>query len=320
MKAVLQRAAETIRQADRIVLASHINPDGDTIGSSLALTHVLRQMGKVAVPLSHHGVPEIYRWLPGQEWIARNVEERDFDLAIVCDTGTVDRIGEAREPVEAAPRSLCIDHHVTEGNFGQIRVVNAKAAATGELVYTLLKEMGIAPNRAVADCLMCAIITDTGVFRFPNVTPETLRIAAELMEFGASPSEINEIVFENRSLAGLKLLGRALEALQLSSDGQIAWSVLSEQDFLDCGASPEDTEGIVNHVRAARGVQVGVLLHQIPGKRVRVNLRSRNGYDVRRVAEAFGGGGHTLAAGCSLEPPLQEAESKVLIEVKRWMA
>jgi len=319
MKRILRQAAEAIHRANRIVLASHINPDGDTLGSSLALTHAFRRMGKTAVPLSHDGVPEIYRWLPGREWVQRETEARDFDLAIVCDTGTVDRVGRARPAVESASFSLCVDHHVAEGNFGQIRVVNAKAAATGELVYALLKEMGVDFDRAIADCLLCAIITDTGSFRFMNVTPSTFRISAALMEAGACPATISDLVFESRSVASIRLLGRALESLQVSEDGKIAWAHVRAQDYEEFGATDEETEGIVNHVRAVRNAQVGILFREIPGRKVRISLRARDNYDVNRVAQAFGGGGHMLAAGCSADPPLEEAERRVLAEVKRWM-
>jgi bifunctional oligoribonuclease and PAP phosphatase NrnA len=318
-RATLTQAAEAIRAANKIVLASHINPDGDTLGSSLAIAHALRAMGKLALPLSHDGVPDIYRWMPGQEWVERETEDRDFDLAIVCDTGTADRIGRARPAVESARTSICIDHHVSEGEFGQIRVVDSKAAATGELVYALLQELKVPLNKAVADCLLAAIITDTGSFRYMNVTPNTFRVAGALMRAGACPAAIGELVFENRSYASVKLLGRALDSLKLTHCGRIAWAHVSAQDFEELGATDEETEGIVNHVRAVKTAQVGALFREVPGKKVRISLRARDGYDVNRVAQAFGGGGHKLAAGCSLDPPLDEAERLVVAEIERWM-
>jgi phosphoesterase RecJ-like protein len=319
MTAALKQAAEAIQKAHKIVLASHINPDGDTLGSCLALTHALRAMGKTALPLSHDGVPEIYRWMPGREWFQTETEAHDFDLAIVCDTGAVERVGRARPAVESARLSLCIDHHASEGDFGQIRVVNARAAATGELVYALLRALRAPFSKAIADCLLCAIITDTGSFRFMNVTPNTFRIAGALMRCGACPAAISEIVFESRSLSSVKLLGRALDSLQTSADGRIAWAHIRACDFEELGATDEETEGIVNHVRAVRTAQVGILFREIPGKKVRISLRARNSFDVNRVAQAFGGGGHRAAAGCSLEPPLEEAERKVLAEVAKWL-
>src|SRR5437016_5272514 len=195
MRRSLPLAAEAIRGAQRIVLAAHINPDGDTLGSILALGHALDAMGKEATLLSHDGVPDIYRWMPGQERVLRETSRRDFDLAIVCDTGTVDRIGRAKEAIESAPVSLTVDHHLSEGTFGQIRVVTARASATGELIYALLKELHAPIEKAIADCLLCALITDTGSFKYLNVTSRTFRIAAALMRAGACPSVINELVF-----------------------------------------------------------------------------------------------------------------------------
>jgi bifunctional oligoribonuclease and PAP phosphatase NrnA len=320
MRALLSRTAEAILRANKVVIASHVNPDGDTIGCNLALTHALRALGKSVTSLSSNGVPQIYRWMPGQERILTETNERGFDLAIVVDTGTLDRVGRAREAVESAASALCIDHHPDEGRFGNIRFVDSDAAATGELVYRVIRRLGMAITPDIATCLMCAIVTDTGAFRFMNVKARTLRISAELMRYGAVPADIAELVFESRSVAALKLLGRSLDRLTLTPDGRAAYSALRAADFREMGATDEDTEGIVNHVRAVRGTQVGILFREIEGNQVRVSLRSRVGFDVNRVAGAFGGGGHRLASGCTLDQPTDEAVRAVLAEVARCMA
>ena len=317
MRASLHAAAAALRSANRIVLAAHVNPDGDALGSALALTLALRRMGKTAVPLSHDGVPEIYRWMPGQEWVLPETAERGFDLGILCDTGTLDRVGRARPALESAALTLCIDHHAAEGSFGRLRLVNPKSASTGEIVYSLLRTLGASIDRQIADCLMTAIVTDTGGFRFLNTTPATFRIAGELARYGASPAAVSELVFESRSFASIQLLGRALASLHLEADGRIAWAEVRAADFAELHASDEDTEGIVTHVRAIRGVKVGVLFREIPGKKIRVSLRAREGCDVNAVAAKFGGGGHKLAAGCSLDPPLDRARRLLLDEVER---
>lgn len=316
----LQRAAEALHCANKIVLASHVNPDGDTLGSSLALTHALRALGKTAIPLSHDRVPDILKWMPGSEWVQNDTASRDFDLAVICDTGTAERIGRVRPIVEAAPLTLTIDHHIAEGEFGDIRVVDSHAAATGELVFALLQEMGAPITEAIAQCLLCAIVTDTGSFRYMNVTPTTFHIAAELMDAGACPAAIAELVFDNRSFASLKLMGRALDSMQTTANGRIAWAQIRASDFKELGTTDEDTEGIVTNVRAVSTAQVGVLFREIPGKKVRISLRARDGFDVNKVANVFGGGGHRLAAGCSLDPPLEDVVSKVLAEIERQMA
>lgn len=319
MTGAFERAAQAIQSANSIVLASHVNPDGDTLGSCLALAHALKAAGKTVTLLSHDGVPDILKWMPGQEWVERETPARDFDLAVVCDTGTVERIGRAKPAVEAARQTLTIDHHAAEGEFGEIRIVDSTAAATGELVFTLLTAMGLPLTKPIAQCLLCALVTDTGSFRYMNVTPRTFEIASELMRCGACPAEIAELVFDCRSYASLRLLGRALDSLQTRMEGRIAWAHIRASDFAELGATDEETEGIVTHVRAVRTAQVGAFFREIPRKQVRISLRARDGFDVNRVANVFGGGGHRLAAGCSMPPPLEEAERAVLAEIERQM-
>ncbi len=321
-----KKAALAICAAERVVLAGHVNPDGDTLGCILALAHALRALGKETTVLSADGVPDIYAWLPGAEWVERMTEPRDFDLGIVCDAGALNRIGTSLMPIFAAvPHLIDIDHHVADGPFGDIQILDATAAATAELVWQVIRALARATRRdlatrEVAECLMTGIITDTGSFRFLNVTPRTFLLAAHLQRLGALPAEIAEQVFENRTFASLKLLGRALDSLQTTPDGRVAWARVTAQDFHELGAVDAETEGIVNNVRAVRDAQIGILFREIPGRKVRVSLRARDGADVNKIANAFGGGGHKLAAGCSLEPPLAEAERAVLAETIRQLA
>jgi len=319
-------AARALCSAQRVVLAGHVNPDGDTLGCILALAHVLKELDRDVTVLSSDGVPEIYRWLPGVEWVQTGTERRDFELAIVCDAGALERVGSSvRAVMETAPCLIDIDHHVADGPFGQIRILDATAAATAELVWKLIRAMETLAcrplaTRAVAECLMTGLITDTGSFRFMNVTPRTFELAARLERLGALPAPIAELVFENRSYASVKLLGRALDSLQIVPNGQVAWAHVTAQDFAELNAEDAETEGIVNHVRAIAGVQVGILFREVPGKKVRVSLRARDGADVNKVANVFGGGGHRLAAGCSIEPPLADVEQRVVAETVRQLS
>ncbi|MCS6775614.1 MAG: bifunctional oligoribonuclease/PAP phosphatase NrnA [Chloroherpetonaceae bacterium] len=319
MRRLYQEAARALCAAHRVVLAGHVNPDGDTLGSALALAHLLRAREKDVVVLSADGVPDIYRWLPGADGVQTGTDRRDFDLAVVCDAGALDRVGASVLPVIAsAARLMDIDHHVGDAPFGDLRLLDARAAATSEIVFQLGQLLGPI-TRPVATCLMTGIITDTGSFRFPNTTPRTFQIAARLQRCGAVPAEIFELVFENRSLAGLKLLGRALDRLQVSGDGRVAWTVLTAEDMRALGATDADTEGIVTHVRAVKTAQAGLLFREIPGGKIRVSLRGREGVPVHRIAARFGGGGHPMAAGCSLPPPLSEAVQTLLAEVRRYL-
>ena len=325
MRKQVKAAVAAIDAAHKIVLAGHVNPDGDTLGCVLALAHVLRKAGKDVTAISTDGVPAIYRWMPGTDQIVTGTDRRDFDLAIVCDAGALERIGRSVIPaIESAPLLIDIDHHVADGVFGDIRILDVTAAATAELIWPLIFALGKVwgrdlADKAVADCLMTGLITDTGSFRFLNVTPRTFLLAARLQRLGAVPAPIAELVFENKSYAGVKLLGRALDTMQRTQDGRVAWTHVSAQDFADYDAADADTEGIVNHVRSVEGVQVGILFREVPGKKVRISLRARDGADVNRIANVFGGGGHKLAAGCSAEPPLADVERAVVQETVRQL-
>ncbi len=325
VQAGIEAAVRAIDAAQRIVVTSHVNPDGDALGCVLAMTHILRTLGKDVTPLMADGVPDIYRWMFGSDAVQTYTERQDFELAIVCDAGSIERVGRTvRSVVEAAPVIIDIDHHVADGPFGHIQVLDATAAATAELIWELLLALqnrhgGELATRDIAECLLCGLITDTGSFQYSNVTPRSFELAAHWQRLGASPAMISELVYENRSYASLKALGRALASLQTTPDGRVAWAHVSEQDFADLNADDADTEGIVSHVRAVRGAQIGILFRAVPGKKVRISLRAREGADVNKIARAFGGGGHKLAAGCSLDPPLADVEQQVIAETLRQL-
>jgi phosphoesterase RecJ-like protein len=309
---LLPKAVHTIQEAQKILVVSHINPDGDTLGCLLTLGIVLERLGKTTTLLSADGVPPTLMFLPQVEAVQTTTEERGFDLAIVVDAGELNRVGKSREAVESAATVMDIDHHVTPGAFGEIRLLDAKAAATGEILFDLLHALSVEITPDIAQCLLCALLTDTGSFRYLNVTPRTLQIASVLVEKGGVPNEIAEAVFENKPFAAQKLLGRALDSLARTDDGRIAWAHITQEDFVSFDATDADTEGIVNAVRSVRGTQVAFFLREMPSGKLRVSLRAQPPYDVASVALQFGGGGHHLAAGCTLEGPIADAEARLV--------
>ncbi|MCL4424838.1 MAG: bifunctional oligoribonuclease/PAP phosphatase NrnA, partial [Firmicutes bacterium] len=213
-----------------------------------------------------------------------------------------------------------IDHHGTNAGFGQYNYVDVQAAAVGEQIYELLRSMEVDISPAIATCLYTAIVTDTGSFRYESTRESTFRVAAELVRLGAKPAQVAENAFETRSLSSARLLGRALETLELTPDGKVAWLVISRAALEETGASDEETEGIINYARAIRGVEVGLLFRETGDGKVRVSLRSRHQVDVSRVASHFDGGGHPRAAGCTLSLPLNEAREKVITAVRGALA
>ena len=206
------------------------------------------------------------------------------------------------------------------GYLADIRLLDAKASATAEIVYDILLALGVTLTQDMATCLMCGLLTDTGSFRYNNVTPRTMELGGQMIALGASPNEIAEQVFENKPWGAQKLLGRALDTMQKTSDGAIVWTHVTQNDFADFGATDADTEGVVNAIRMVEGTWAALFLRETPGNRFRVSLRARDGLDVSQVAARFGGGGHRLASGCSLDGPIETAESQLVQAVQEQMA
>ena len=313
----LADAAAAIQASQTIVLACHVNPDGDALGSMLGLALALLPLGKTLTCLSEDGVPAILTFLPGAELVHQTTDQTEFDLALVVDSGDLPRVGSTVQPVIGrARRVVDIDHHVTSGAFGDIRVLDARAASTAEIVYALLLTLQAPITPQIATCLFTGILTDTGSFRFQNVTPNTLTVAAALLEAGAPPAFISEQVFENRTFAATQLLGCALASLQKTPDGKIVWAQITARNFAETHATDQDTEGIVSYVRGVQNTEVGILFREMAGGGVRVSLRSRDTVNVAEIAAQFGGGGHKMASGCTVNLPLADAEKAVIQAVQ----
>lgn len=294
-------AAEMLRRAGRILFFLHVSPDGDSIGSSLAVCRAVRAMGKEAWCVGVDPVPRIYRYLEG--WDALFVPWESvtgkWDLACFLDCGDQHRIGRAEPLLARCATTLNIDHHSTNSAYGEYNWLDYRAAAVGEMAYRLLVEMGVQVDRPMATALYTSLITDTGQFKYESVTPETHRIAAALLECGVRPYDVAQEIFENETFARTRLLAACLNTLQLHADGRIASLLVTRQMLADTGAGDEDVDGLVNHARSVQGVEVGLLLREAPDGKLRINLRSRGVVDVGELAQGFGGGGHARAAGAT---------------------
>lgn len=306
-------------EAESFVLACHQRPDGDTLGSALALSHVLRKLGKDVVVVCEDGIPDNYQFIPESETVVTSTDRRDFDIGMLVDSEGTKRIGSAAEAVLSAKTTACVDHHVPDGAFGEVRVVDVEAAATAEIVAELFDANDIEICRTAATQLLTGLIADTGAFRFANTSPRTFHIAARLTDMGANPSVIAREVYDSRPLRAARLLGRALCSLDLEMDGRIVWAQITHDDMQELNTTDADTESIVNQVTAVKGPVVAILFREIEPDEVRVSLRSRDGIDVNEVARVFGGGGHRAAAGCTVHAPLEEARRIVIAEVRKWM-
>ncbi len=315
----LEQAWRRLLAGGSFVLACHEHPDGDTLGSALALAHVLKASGKDVVVLAEDGVPEHLSFIPESDSVVESTDRRDFDVGLLIDSEGIGRVGGAADIIKCAGITGCIDHHIPDGEFGEVRIVDTGASATAELLAELFEANGVALDQTTATQLMTGLISDTGALRFANTTPRTFRVAARLTELGAHPSSIARNVYETRSVVSMKLLGRALESLQIEISGRVAWASITRRDLEDLGGSDADTDSIVNVVGWVKGPAVCILFREIEPESIRISLRSRDSFDVNRIARAFGGGGHAAAAGCTVDAALERAREMVVGEVVKWM-
>ncbi len=310
----LAKALELLQRHDGFLISSHVSPDGDAIGSALALLLLLRKWGKGAWVALQDPIPPEYHILPHVSSIQSAAPDSDCRTAVVVDCENLKRTGSLAPALERCEPILVIDHHISETPFGDVEVRDTSAAACAEIVFHLVQAAG-GMDPEIAQCLMAGLILDTGNFRFPNVTPTTLRVAADLVEAGALIPPLYQSIYENHSFSATKLLGLALSSLTSVAGGRINYAVLTRRDFEAAGAQDSETNGIVNQVLSVAGTLVAVLLRESADGDIRVSLRSRGCADMNRVAKAFGGGGHQKAAGCTLPPPLEDALQKVLAEI-----
>ena len=304
----------SIQDAQNILLISHIFPDGDTCGSALALRRALISLGKRVTCCCEHSIPEIYRILDGASAIEKPAAYAGhiFDLAISIDVSDPERMGAGCGELFANARHTAqIDHHGTNPAYAGINVIRSPLSATGVLIAGLLDVLGVPFDRQISECLYVAVATDTGNFKQANADADAFAIAARCAACGFDIAAVSRRVFDVRPVCQVKLFGAAFSALQLSHDGQIASAVVSREDFVRCGASPEHTEGIVNIIFNMEGVKIAALLTE-KGDGVKVSLRSVAPYDVAGVARTFEGGGHTFAAGCTLQMNLEDARAAVI--------
>ncbi|WP_346684960.1 DHH family phosphoesterase [Megamonas hypermegale] len=304
MEVTLKQAGEIILKAKNIVLSSHVNPDGDNVGSTLGLYHALKGTGKNIKILLDDDLPDNLGMMKGLDLYQKPDKKLEgIDLMVILDVD-IDRIGKVRDVVDAPV--LNIDHHISNSKVCDFCYVDANAAATAQIVYSLIKEMGMDFNVDSATCLYTGLVSDTGFFRYSNTTPYTLRAAAELLEAGARPDKISEI-FDQRSFSSVKAAGRAISTIDLYHDGKIALMTVDKA----LKESADNTEGFVNFARNIRGVDVAVMIKYADENVTRVSMRSKN-TNVSEVAQSIGGGGHIRAAGATVYKNLSQAKEIVL--------
>jgi len=306
-----------LREHQRFAVLSHVRPDGDALGSQLALALSLKQLGKEVRVWNEDGMLEKYSFLPRAELLTKPPSTSEVvDVAIALDTAIQNRLGTALAAVRSAKIWVNIDHHLSNPCYGDVVYVDPVAPATAEIVFRLIKSQGLPFNHDIAENLYAAISTDTGSFQYPQTSAHTFEIAAELIRAGLDVGRLSQQLYENYPRRRLELLRELLRTMRFEHGGRIASFSLSARTATELGVLPEDNEGLIDHLRAIRGVIVAVFFEELAEGKVRVSTRSKSdAVDVCAICQKFGGGGHTLAAGARVRGTLAEVEKRVLEEI-----
>ncbi len=311
---------EAIRQNNTFLITTHENPDGDAVGSSLGLAQFLRNAGKEVIVHFKDPVPDLYRFLPLVDQVISTVPDRPYDVCFVLDVGEFRRAGAAITSCRTVGSFINIDHHITRDLFGAINYIDSGAAATGVMIYRIIKESGATLDHDTALCLYTALLTDTGSFRYSNANPEAFAVAGELISVGLNAWYVTEHLYESQPAERLKLLAEALKTLVVSPRGDVASVTVSLEMYELTGGTAELTDGFVNYPRSIRGVEVAIFLREMEPGLFKVGFRSKGKISVATLAELFGGGGHHNAAGCNVTGTLAEVRSSVLHRVYEALA
>ena len=312
----IDEITKEIKKAKDIIILTHNNPDGDAIGSSLAVYTVLKEMGKdveVVIP----ELPRLFKFLPNAEEVRKEGSKKVYDLAISLDCATIKQLNGWKGYFEDAKERIVIDHHSTNDMYGDINYVDLSAPACSQVLYTLLKYAGIEISQEVGTCLMTGMITDTGGFQYSGVSKETFEIAANLLTSGVNISKIYKRVFSTHTKGNFELKKLAMNRMEILEDGKVSFTYITKKDEENVSAEPGDYEGIVDEGRNLEGVEVAIFLHEIKeGEGFKVSTRANEYVNVSDVCLMFGGGGHPRAAGASMQGTIEQIKEKLLKEIR----
>ncbi|OQY11296.1 MAG: hypothetical protein B6I30_07100 [Desulfobacteraceae bacterium 4572_187] len=309
-----------LKNSNHILIATHINPDGDAIGSLTAMGLSLDVLNKKTTLYNESPIPAVYRFLPAANRVVRNIKNENYDLAVILDCGNLKRIGMAVSVVRQIPIIINIDHHVTNTHFGHFQLIDTSACATAEIIYRLIKQMDVPINKAIATSIYTGILTDTGSFRFSNTTRASFSICQEMVGLGVDPYYIAQHVYGTYSLGRIKLLNLALDSIKISDNGKLSLMTLTQEMFHETHTQAEDVDGLINYAKRIEDVKVAALIMEKRNSKKKLNkisrfdvsLRSDGTVDVASIAASFGGGGHFIAAGFSIETTFSDITSQML--------
>lgn len=322
----LQKLNDLIARHQRFVLTTHINPDGDAIGSEIAMTEYLRHLGKEVYIINNSATPNNYEFLDEKEEIMVFDEGKHHhiiasaDAYVIVDISDWERLLNIGQIIKTIPApKICIDHHHINYKFADVDIIYVEASSTGELIYEFLTYMNFPIRGLTADALYTCILTDTGSFRFSNTSARTHLVASQLLETGVNAKEIYHLVYEKNSKSKMALMGEALRNLKYECGNRLAWFVLTKEMFESCKASHWDTEGFPEIPRTINGVEISLMFTELDSDKVKVSLRSKGQVVINHIAEKFGGGGHHYAAGAIVKKSLAETIPLVLSELENLL-
>jgi phosphoesterase RecJ-like protein len=315
---IVDRILEAIKGSETICVVGHVRPDGDCIGSELGLTLALMNEGKKVTCWNQDPLPGKLAFLDPKNLIQTPEKGKRFDCVIATDCASLERLGTAVECINERKVFINIDHHASNTRYGDMNWIAAKEPSTGELIFRLLKAANWPITPAISDCLFTAVSTDTGSFQYPTTRPATYHVAGELVKRGANLTKICDEVYQSYPLGRVRLLRHVYNKFRLTHNNQIAYFWLKKADYSRTGTEPSDSEGLIDHIRAIEPVVVACVFEEIEPELTRISLRSKSAkVDVNKIAQEFGGGGHSAAAGARIEGTPLSVQRKVIASIKK---
>ena len=321
----MEKIIHHLRRSNQILLISHVNPDGDAIGSLIAMALSLEKWGKRTTMYNESPIPAVYRFLPAVDRIVRRVDRpASYDTVVILDCSDIERIGKLATEYDQLSVTINIDHHLSNSRFGDLVHIDTAACSTAEIVYRVVKALGITVDREISTAIYTGILTDTGSFRFANTNRTAFSICLEMMENGVDPYTVAQHVYGTYSIGRIKLLNLALDSIEITENGKLSFMMLTRDMLEETGTQPEDVDGMINYAKSIKDVKVAVLIQErFKGNKTRdkdnfyVSLRSDGSVDVAALASSFGGGGHHRAAGFCAETTLADLKGGILAWLKK---
>lgn len=312
--------SKALQKNNNFLITSHVNLDGDGIGSELAFYFILKKLKKKPIILNQDKLPKIYDFLPGSNkvhYLDDNcIDTKSIDVGIVLDCSNVKRIGKTYEIFKNIKTIINIDHHKSNENFGSLNYVDSSVSSVGEIIYELIRSINIdLLDEDISTCLFAAIITDTGSFRYSNVSSKTFKIASDLTSFGIKPYLIANNIYNRKTYSGLKLLGEALTTLEMDDSKYVSWLTITRKMLNNAKANDEEIEGIIDLATTLDNTEISILFRETKDNKIKISFRSKGNFDVNKFAGKFKGGGHPNAAGCLCSGKMDKIKEIILSEL-----